>query len=100
MDYETKIQNGHKFIVGQFFKPHEIQVGSRWIGSSGGIVTVEGFNSYGVTDSWIEVVYSWDENGVKRTNDVARVEALLPKEHDTNSYMWNQCIRTIKEKLR
>lgn len=69
MDYETEIINGHKAVVRHFFKAHEIQVGSRWIGSSGGIVTVEGFNSYGDTDPWIEVVYSWDENGVKRTND-------------------------------
>jgi len=69
MDYETEIIDGRKAIVRHFFKPHEIQVGSRWIGSSGGIVTVEGFNTYGDTDPWIEVVYSWDENGVKRTND-------------------------------
>lgn len=69
MDYETEIINGHKAVVRHIFKAHEIQVGSRWIGSSGGIVTVEGFNSYGDTDPWIEVVYSWDENGVKRTND-------------------------------
>ena len=31
---------------------------------------------------------------------VSRIEEWLPKEHDTNSYKWNQCIRTIKEKLR
>jgi len=69
MDYQTKTRNGHKFIVGHFFKAHEIQVGSHWIGSSGGIVTVEGFNTYGSIDPWIEVVYSWDDHGVKRTND-------------------------------
>ena len=66
MDYETKIQNGHKFIVGHFFKPHEIQIGSRWIGSGGGVVTVEGLNPYGSTDPWYEVVYSWEEKGVKK----------------------------------
>jgi hypothetical protein len=69
MDYETKIQNGHKFIVGHFFKPHEIQIGSRWISSCGYVVTVEGLNSYGSTDPWYEVVYSWEENGVKKTHD-------------------------------
>jgi hypothetical protein len=69
MDYETKIQNGHKFIVGHFFKAHEIQIGSRWIGASGSIVTVEGLNTYGSIDPWIEVVYSWEENGVKKTHD-------------------------------
>ena len=31
---------------------------------------------------------------------VDQIEMWLPKEHDTNSYKWNQCIRTIKEKLR
>ena len=31
---------------------------------------------------------------------VNQIEAWLPEEHDTNSYKWNQCIRTIKEKLR
>jgi len=31
---------------------------------------------------------------------VCRIEEWLPKEHDTNDYKWNQCIRTIKEKLR
>jgi len=30
---------------------------------------------------------------------VCRIEEWLPKEHDTNDYKWNQCIRTIKEKL-
>jgi hypothetical protein len=69
MDYETEITNGHKHIVRHFFKAHEIQVGSRWIGSSGGIVTVEGFNSYGSTDPWIEVVYSWQLNGEKFTHE-------------------------------
>ena len=67
MDYETKIQNGHKFIVGHFFKPHEIQIGSRWIGSGGGVVTVEGLNTYGSTDPWVEVMYSWYQHDVKVT---------------------------------
>jgi hypothetical protein len=66
---ETKIENGHKFIVGHIFKGEEIQVGSRWIGASGGIVTVEGLNSYGSTDPWIEVAYSWELNGEKFTHE-------------------------------
>jgi hypothetical protein len=69
MEYETKIENGHKFIVGHFFKAHQIQVGSRWIGASGCIVTVEGIDSYGSTNPWYEVVYSWYENGEKKTHD-------------------------------
>lgn len=28
------------------------------------------------------------------------IEKWLPTEHCTNSYKWNECIRTIKEKLR
>jgi hypothetical protein len=32
-------------------------------------VTVEGINQYGSTNSWYEVVYSWEENGVKKTHD-------------------------------
>ena len=31
---------------------------------------------------------------------VDQIQLWLPKEHDTNSYKWNECIRTIKEKLR
>lgn len=66
---ETEIQNGHTIVVRHFFKPDEIEVGSRWMGSSGGIVTVEGLNQYGSTDPWTEVVYSWMENGEKRTHE-------------------------------
>lgn len=69
MNYETETRNGHKFIVGHFFKAHEIEVGSRWIGASGGIVTVEGINAYGSTDPLFEVVYSWEENEEKKTHD-------------------------------
>jgi len=69
MDYETEIIDGHKAVVRHIFKAHEIQVGSRWARADGskGYVTVEGLNSYGDTDPWIEVVYSWEENGVKKT---------------------------------
>ena len=71
MTYETEIINGHKAVVRHFFKPHEIKVGSRWCAASGSnhIVTVEGINQYGSTDPWHEVVYSWEENGVKKTHD-------------------------------
>jgi len=34
------------------------------------------------------------------TDLVDLIEEWLPKEHDTNSYKWNQCIRTIKSNLR
>lgn len=66
MDYEIQVTNGHKHIVRHFFKADEIEVGSRWISASGLIVTVEGFESYGSIDPYIEVVYSWYENGEKK----------------------------------
>ena len=45
----------------------------------------------------------WDEIFTGKTSIpdlVDRIEAWLPPEHDTNSYKWNECIRTIKGKLR
>ena len=71
MDYETEIIDGRRAVVRHFFKPHEIQVGSRWARADGskGYVTVEGLNSYGDTDPWIEVVYSWELNGEKFTHE-------------------------------
>ena len=53
--------------------------------------------------NWWEDVFTTNSNDDMETSIddlVARVEAWLPKEHDTNSYKWNQCIRAIKEKLR
>lgn len=63
--------DGHKVVVRHIFKPEEIKVGSRWRSSDGSnhIVTVEGLNSYGSLDPYIEVVYSWERNGEKFTND-------------------------------
>jgi hypothetical protein len=51
------------------YKANEIQIGSRWIGVSGGIVTVEGLNTYGSIDPWVKVVYSWEEKGQKVTHE-------------------------------
>jgi hypothetical protein len=31
---------------------------------------------------------------------VDAVEKWLPKEHDTNSYKWNECLKLMREKLR
>jgi len=31
---------------------------------------------------------------------VDQIDMWLLKEHDTNNYKWNECIRTIREKLR
>jgi hypothetical protein len=30
---------------------------------------------------------------------VDAVEEWMPKEHDTNSYEWNKCVRMLREKL-
>ena len=53
--------------------------------------------------NWWEDVFTTNSNDDMETSIddlVFRIEAWLPTEHDTNSYKWNQCIRTIKEKLR
>ena len=52
---------------------------------------------------WWEDVFTtnshWDmETSIE--NLVDEISLWLPTEHETNSYKWNQCIRTIKEKLR
>ena len=46
----------------------------------------------------------WDDTFTKRETSlhdlVDRIEEWLPKEHETNSYKWNECIRMIRENLR
>ena len=72
MDYETEIINGHKAIVRHIFNREELKVGSRWIGSSGGIVTIDDIKIYPKMDSpkdWYEVYYSWNEGGEKKTHN-------------------------------
>jgi hypothetical protein len=66
MNYETEIIDGRRAVVRHFFKPHEIQVGSRWARADGskGYVTVESF----IPDPWYEIVYSWELNGEKYTH--------------------------------
>lgn len=69
MNYKTEEIKGHKAVVGHFFKESEIEVSSRWISVCGYIVTVEGINQYGSgIDPLYEVVYSWEENGEKKTH--------------------------------
>jgi hypothetical protein len=53
--------------------------------------------------NWWEDVFTthsdWDaENVIEDLVD--QIELWLPKEHETNSYKWNACIRMIREKLR
>ena len=57
-----------------------------------------------------DIIYRWWEDVFTTHSDwdmetsiedlVDQIQLWLPKEHDTNSYKWNECIRTIKEKLR
>ena len=46
----------------------------------------------------------WDDTFTKRETSlhdlVDAIEEWLPKEHETNSYKWNECIRMIRENLR
>ena len=52
---------------------------------------------------WWEDVFTTHSNWDMETSIedlVDQIEMWLPKEHDTNSYKWNQCIRMIREKLR
>ena len=57
----------------------------------------------GLIHNWWEDIFTIQSNDDMETcidDLVTRVEEWLPKEHDTNSYKWNECIKTIKEKLR
>ena len=53
-----------------------------------------------------DLIYEWWDDHFTFQKDatmhdlVDRIELWLPKEHDTNSYKWNECIRMIREKLR
>jgi hypothetical protein len=39
-------------------------------------------------------------SNVDREHICSIVEDWLPKEHDTNSYKWNECLKLMREKLR
>jgi len=55
---------------------------------------------YDVISEWweyLEDTLDMDSSIKDLVNDI---EEWLPKEHDTNSYKWNECIRMIREKLR
>ena len=47
---------------------NKIKIGSKWKRADGisQIVVIEGINTYGSIDPWTEVVYSWEENGIKQ----------------------------------
>ena len=54
-----------------------------------------------IADWWDEIFMNNNEAAVTIESLVEQIEReWLQKEHDTNSYKWNQCIRMIREKLR
>ena len=53
-----------------------------------------------IADWWDEIFMNNNEAAVTIESLVEDIEEWLPKEHDTNSYKWNECIRMIREKLR
>jgi len=56
---------------------------------------------YDVIDDWWNDIFTtgWDDRTCIN-NLVDEISLWLPKEHETNSYKWNECIRMIREKLR
>jgi hypothetical protein len=53
-----------------------------------------------IADWWDEIFLNNNEAAVTIESLVDEISLWLPTEHDTNSYKWNECIRTIREKLR
>ena len=49
---------------------------------------------------WYETANFVQSKDVIANEIVNIVAEWLPKEHDTNSYKWNQCLKLIREKLR
>ena len=55
-----------------------------------------------IHDWWADVFTTgvdWDGDTCIATL-IDEISLWLPSEHETNSYKWNECIRTIREKLR
>ena len=53
---------------------------------------------YDVIADWWDDTFTKKETSLQELVDA--IEDWLPKEHETNSYKWNECIRMIREKLR
>ena len=47
-----------------------------------------------------DVIYEWYHEDATIDFLITKIEEWLPKEHDTNDYKWNACIRMIKDNLR
>jgi hypothetical protein len=37
-----------------------------WSDGAAQVVVIEGINTYGSIDPWTEILYSWEENGIKQ----------------------------------
>jgi hypothetical protein len=58
---------------------------------------------YEICMEWWEDIFTVDSDldaDASIDGLVDRIEEFLPKEHNTNSYKWNECIKMIKSKLR
>jgi hypothetical protein len=55
-----------------------------------------------IYDWWGEVFTTHSDWSMETSieNLIDEISLWLPTEHETNSYKWNECIRTIREKLR
>jgi hypothetical protein len=53
---------------------------------------------YDVCMNWWDDTFTKKETSLQELVDA--IEEWLPKEHETNSYKWNECIRMIRENLR
>jgi DNA phosphorothioation-dependent restriction protein DptG len=54
-----------------------------------------------IADWWDEIFLNNNEAAETIESLVDRIEKeWLPKEHDTNSYKWNQCLKLMRKKLR
>ena len=55
---------------------------------------------YNKLEEWVDYGNFAQSRDVLVNEIVNIVKDWLPKEHETNSYKWNECIRMIREKLR
>jgi hypothetical protein len=54
-----------------------------------------------IADWWDEIFLNNNEAAETIESLVDRIEKeWLPKEHDTNSYKWNECLKLMRETLR
>jgi len=57
--------HGHSIVCGHIYDVRELMIGSRWMSSSGSIVTITDIDTKG--DGWI--TYEWQERGETRRHE-------------------------------